>query len=282
MFHSFQAGHLFISLAIALSLVQGCRPGRTSHIRVSGSTSIHPIMKAVSKVYMKENDVNITLRAEGSKTGIIDLIEKKTDIATSSSKMDPALRDMARAKGIKLKEFIFARDMVLAIVHPSNPVKALSLEQVKSIFSGSTKTWNEVGGASGEITVVVRDTDSGTREVWDHAVMEPNALLEGCDSLKSNSDVVAYVAKHPSAIGYISYDYLNPEIRAVSIDGVAPTPKTAATQKYPILRNLYLYVNGNAFSVDLKEFVIFLLGNKAQNIIKDNGFIPLYPLAVDE
>ena len=271
-----------ISLAIGLFVIQGCPANKPSTIRISGSTSILPIMEIVSRIYMKNNKVNIALDAKGSKSGIIDLIEKRCDIATSSSKIASVLIDMAKSKEIKLNEFVFARDMILVIVHPSNPIKNLSIEQVKSIFSGSIKTWNGVGDASGKIAVVLRESGSGTREVWDNIITEPNVSLEGSVILKSNSDVVAYTAKHPNAIGYISYDYINPEIRAVSINGILPTPETAANQKYPILRNLYLYVDDNSFSVVFKQFIIFLLSNKGQNILKANGFIPLYPLSIGE
>jgi phosphate transport system substrate-binding protein len=88
------------------------------------------------------------------------------------------------------------------------------------------------------------------------------------------------VAKHPSAIGYISHGYINNEIKTISINGVKPTLEKAESRKYPIHRNLYLYVNEKKFSYEVKTFIIYLISSEGQEIVKESGFIPLYPLSL--
>ena len=269
--------YITILLFITLIFPVGCSEKAKSNVIINGSTTVYPILHRVSAAYMKKKDVNIVLRSEGSKTGISALIGGQCDIATSSFKIAPSLVEKAESKNTNLKEFIFAYDMIVPIIHPSNPVQNLSLDQLRAIFSGSIETWSEVGGKSEKILLVHRNTSSGTREVWNKIVIKSENAPRTHVFLQSNSKVLAYVATNHSAIGYISFGYVNNDIKAISVNGIEPSVKNAVNKKYPIQRNLYLYVVDGNFSNEMKSFIIYLLSSEGQELVKQSGFIPLYP-----
>lgn len=267
---------IFLCFALISSI--GCSEKAKPSIMINGSTTEYPILDMVSVAYMKKMNVNIVLQPEGSRNGIRTLIDGQCDIAMSSTKIAQLLMEEAESKRINLKEFIFAYDIIVPIIHPSNPVQDLSLDQLRAIFTGSIETWSEFSGKSDKILVVHRNTSSGTRAVWDGTVIKSENAPEDHVYLQSNSEVLAYVAANHSAIGYISFGYVNNDIQTISVNGIQPTLQNAVNKKYPIQRSLYLYIAEENFSYEMKSFVIYLLSSEGQKIVKQSGFIPLYPL----
>ncbi len=186
---------------------------------------------------------------------------------------DKLLTDAA-SKGIQIKGFPFAFDMIVPIVHPSNPINHLSMEQLRSIYAGKIDSWTAVGGRTAPIDLVVRASTSGTGEVWKRIVLRSSRLKEGRIVQNSNSGVLAYVAEHPDAIGYVSFAILNHEVKPLSVNNVAPTTNNAIQNKYPIVRQLSLYVVEKNLSQFLKSLLVFVLGSKGREIAKESGFIP--------
>jgi len=129
---------------------------------------------------------------------------------------------------------------------------------------------------------VHRNTSSGTRKVWEKIVTNSENAPKDHVVLQSNSEVLAYVATNHSAIGYISFGYVNNDIKMISVNSIKPTLENAAIQKYPLHRPLYLYVEDRNFSYEMKSFIIFLLSSEGQEIVKQSGFIPLYPLSLEK
>lgn len=252
----------------------GCTPKEHPKMAIAGSTTILPFMNRISALYEAENKVEIQTSAGGSLTGIKTLIAGKCDLAMCSSPIGATLRTDARTNGVKLKEISFAYDMIVPIVHPSNPVHNLSLDQLTRIYTGSIPSWAMVGGKPESIEVVTRGPLSGTRRVWNRRILKAKNLKKEAIGQESNSGVLAYVAEHPNAIGYVSYAILNHEVKPLSINDTAPTVQNAKNRRYPIVRPLYLYVNENALSYDLKSLIVFILSPKGQAIVKESGFIP--------
>jgi len=277
MFTVFSAKRWIFSLFVCClaSAFLGCAEKPDATITICGSTTAYPIIKMAAERYMQKKNIMIKIHCDGSKDGLKALTNGTSDIAVSSSKVSIGIVSDAESNGLRLQEFVFAHDMIVPIIHPTNPVENLSLDQLNAIFSGSIERWDEVGGKGNKILVVGRDNSSGTGEVWDKIVIKTGTIREDHVTLHTNSDVLAYVAKHPDAVGYISFAYSNPEIKIISVNGVEPTIENARDKTYPILRNVYLYVNEKSFSYEMKSFIIYLLCNEGQEIVEENGLIPL-------
>ncbi|MDZ7696083.1 MAG: phosphate ABC transporter substrate-binding protein [Deltaproteobacteria bacterium] len=251
----------------------GCSKDK-QEIRVAGSTTIRPFMKRVSDYYAEKGDLDIRITSGGSMKGIVSLIAGQCDIAMCSSPIPDRLRIDARSKGINIKSFAFAHDMIVPIVHPSNPINNLTLGQLRDIYTGAIESWSGLGGRPDFIETVTRSSSSGTAEVWKNVILPSNALKIGGVVESSNSGVLAYVAEHPDAIGYVSFAILNHEVKPLSINGVPPTVNSAKQGKYPILRPLYLYVDEDNLSYDVKSLIVFVLSARGQQVVSQCGLIP--------
>jgi phosphate transport system substrate-binding protein len=254
-------------------IVAGCSTEPTSTIRIFGSTTIEPFMKKAIKEYDKAGRVQFEVTAMGSNEGIDSLIAGKCDVAMSSMELTLDQVNEAKKKGISLKPFLLGYDIIVPIVHPSNKVTNLSLAQLKDVYMGKLLRWSAVGGEDTVINVVDRVRSSGTYEVWHHNLIPDANLTDSFTVSQTNSSVLAYVAGHPNAIGYISAAYLNPDVRPLKIDGIAVTEDEFLLSNYHLKRPIYLYVNEANLNVELKSLVMFcIVDERGRKILNDSGF----------
>ena len=122
---------------------------------IKGSTTVLPIAQKVGEAFMKQNpDVELSISGGGSGNGIKAIIDGTTDIADASRFIKDKEVKLAIEKGSYPVPFRVAYDCIIPIVHPSNNVKNLSLDQLKGIYKGEIKNWKEVGGPDLKIVVV--------------------------------------------------------------------------------------------------------------------------------
>jgi phosphate transport system substrate-binding protein len=267
-------GSIFI--ATLLLILAGCiEEGETKTLKIAGSTTVLPIVQRAAEEFMKIHpDVDIRVSGGGSSVGIRQVGEGSVDIGMASRE----LKSSEREKYPDLVQYVIAKDGIAIIVHPSNPVSNLSLEQIRGIYNGTYKNWNELGGEDEKITVVGRDTASGTREFfWEH-VMKKEKERDDMLEMNSNGAVHDKVATTPSAIGYVGLGYVDEEVKAIKIwyNGklVEPTIENVKNGEYPIARNLNLFTKGGAKGL-VKDFIDFILSEEGQQIVEEEGFVPL-------
>ncbi len=259
-------------LMIALMLAVGLFAQK---LTIQGSTTVLPIAQHTAEVYMDNNpDADITVRGGGSGTGIAALIDRSTDIASSSRAMKAKEIKTVREKGGNPVGTIIARDGIAIIVHPDNKIGNISRQDLKAIFTGKTTRWDKVGGSGGAIVVVSRDAASGTFEVFNEKVLGTAKLTDAALIMASNLEIARTVEQTPGAIGYIGFGYLADKVKAITVDGVMPSEATVRNNSYPLSRSLYMYTNGKPKGL-AKEFIDFVLSDPGQKIVKEEGFIPI-------
>lgn len=267
-------------IVLASLLAQACllpaRAEAADEIVINGSTTVLPIMQKVSESYMAANpNVHIALSGGGSGNGIKALLDGLADVAMSSRDIKPSEKELAAKKGVQPVRTAVAIDALVPVVNPKNAVAALSLAQLKDIYTGKIANWKEVGGADAPIVVVSRDTSSGTYETWESLVMKkakvmPRALLQA-----SNGAVEQAVATNPNAIGYVGLGYLAPSIKGLRIGAVAASADTALSGEWPLSRELYVFTNGEPAGA-AGALVRYLLDPaKGQKAVREVGFVPL-------
>jgi len=242
---------------------------------INGSTTVLPIGQAAAEKFMEAYpDTTVSVSGGGSGNGIKALIDGTTDIAMSSRFIKDKEVAMAVEKGRYPVPFAVAVDALLPVVHPSNPVKDLTIEQLRDIYLGKIKNWKEVGGPDKRIVAVTRDTSSGTFEVWEEKVMDKKRISPRALVVASNGAMVQTVAGNPAAIGYIGIGYLNDSVKAIAVGGIEGTPKAALDGSYPISRYLFMFTQGWPTGTALK-FINFVLSDAGQEIVASTGFIPV-------
>ena len=244
---------------------------------IKGSTTVLPIAQKVAEAYMKENPaVKITISGGGSGNGIKALIDGTTDIADSSRFIKDKEVKLAVEKGAYPVPFAVAYDCIAPVVHSSNSVTNLTMDQLKAIYMGKVKNWNEVGGPDRKIVVISRDTSSGTYEVWEEKVMKKEKVYPGALLQASNGAVVQAVARNKNAIGYIGIGYLNANVKQVMVNNIKGSEKTTLDGTYPISRPLYMFTRGWPKG-DALNFINYVLHpQKGQKYVIKAGYVPLY------
>ncbi|MBN1308489.1 MAG: phosphate ABC transporter substrate-binding protein [Chitinispirillaceae bacterium] len=266
--------------AISLMALVQCGNNEKTTVRIYGSTTIEPIIKRATQEYGRRSNTHFVINAVGSKSGIDSLIEGACDIAISSMEIAPEQITRAKEKAVSLKPFLLGYDVIVPIVHPSNPISDITCDQLKEIYAGLIHRWSAMGGADTVIDVVERAVSSGTYCVWHHDVMPPQEKADSFTVRASNSAVLAYIAEHTNAIGYISAAYLNPEVKPLKLNGIAIAENDSLLSEYHLKRPLFLYVNEERFNQAAKSLVMFLIINEqGRKLLREEGFFSSFTLA---
>lgn len=267
----------FIVTAFAIVVFCTTPVALAGKLVIKGSTTVLPIAQKVAEAYMKENPgTSISISGGGSGNGIKAIIDGTTDIADSSRFIKDKEVKLAMEKGTYPVPFRVAYDCIVPIVHPSNPVKNLTMDQLKAIYKGEVKYWKEVGGPNKKIVVISRDTSSGTYEVWEGKVMKKERVYPGALLQASNGAVAQAVAKNKYAVGYIGLGYLNKDVRALTVNSVTGSSGTTLDGTFPISRPLFMFTQGWPEG-DIVKFLNYVLRpDKGQKLVGEAGFVPLY------
>ena len=244
---------------------------------IKGSTTVLPIAQKVAEAYMQEYpELKITISGGGSGNGIRAIIDGTTDIADSSRFIKEKEVKHAIEKTVYPVPFRVAYDCIVPVVHTSNTLTNISLDQLKAIYQGKIKNWKDVGGDNRIIVVISRDTSSGTYEVWHKKVLKKERVFPGALLQASNGAIAQIVAKNKNAIGYIGIGYLNDNVKPLLVNGIKGTVATTLNGTFPISRPLFMFTNGWPAG-DVLKFINYVLDpQKGQTLVKDAGFVPLY------
>jgi phosphate transport system substrate-binding protein len=290
---------LFVAVFLCLWALAGCRAeggdtavtaGETVSraIQNKGSDTLVNIALAWAETYRDvDPSVSIAVTGGGSGTGIAALINGTVDIANASRPMKDKEIEEAQANGIEPVEHVVAIDALAVIIHPDNPVDALTIDQLADIYTGRIKNWQEVGGKDAPIVLLSRETNSGTHvyfleevvrkgEKENEDIFAPQTLL-----MPSSVGITSELRRNPNAIGYDGLGYVDPAHEKVlsiapNADSpyVPPTAETAAAGEYPLSRPLFMYTAGEPSGV-LAEYLDWIFSLAGQEIVAQLGFVPL-------
>ncbi len=257
-----------LALAAAAGCFSACSRGNSgTEIIVAGSTSVQPFADRWAEAFLKSRPgCFVNVQGGGSSAGIQAALSGAADIGTSSRELKPDERS--------LNEIVVARDGLAVIVHPSNPVRGLSREEVRLVFSGEIPSWKYLGGEDRAITVVTREEGSGTRGAFQELVMGKVRIARGAIVEDSNGTVREIVAGDPNAIGYISLGLVSERVRALPLDGAIPGEAAIRDGSYKLIRPFLFVTQGPPKGI-CRDFVEFVLSPEGQELIRKEGLLPV-------
>lgn len=255
----------------------------SEYIENKGSDTIVNLALAWAEEYqILHPEVRISVTGGGSGTGISALMSGTVDIANASRQIKSEEVTEAQAIGIEPIEFVIARDAIAVIVHPSNPIQQLTLQQISDIYSGKIDNWSQLGGEDRPIVRLSRESNSGTHVYFLETVLrlgdDENKTLFSTDTLllPSSEGIISEVRDNPNAIGYDGLGYVIPEVKVLAVakeEGgafVMPTIETVNDGTYPISRDLYMYTGGEPTGAT-KEYLDWILSPEAQDTVMELG-----------
>lgn len=247
--------------------------GATESITVAGSTTCLPIAEQAAEHFKEETGIGVLVSGLGSSAGIEAVSTGTAEIATSSRGLN------AQEAMLSLTTIPVAHDGIAVIVNTENPVQNLTVEQLRAIYEGTITNWSEVGGEDLPIQLVNRDEASGTREAFKSIVMDGSPFDRRAAVLSGTGQVRDVVSRSRGAIGYISMGfveskYAQTSVRALSVNGVAPSEGSIATGEYPISRDLYFFTKGEPTGAT-EDYIDYVLSDEMDDEIREAGFIPV-------
>ena len=238
-------------------------------VSTDGSTSMEKVIGALKETFESQNaGVEVTYNPTGSGSGIQAVQEGRCDIGLSSR----YLKEEEMSAG--LTETILAYDGIAVIVNHENTIADLTLEQIADIFTGEITNWSQLGGSDMEIVLIGREAGSGTRGGFEEIVGVED-ICSYRQELTSTGDVITAVSQNPGAVGYASLASAKDTVKAVSVDGIAPSEKTVKNETYAIQRPFVLVTrDGAELSETAQAFFAYITSGAANEIISSAGVVP--------
>ena len=253
---------------LALSMLAGCGSTKTTgSVATDGSTSMEKVIGALGEAFQNDTGISFTYNPTGSGSGIKAVQEGRCDIGLSSRHLK------AEELEAGLSGNILAYDGIAIIVNPENPVSDLSLETIAKIYTGEITNWSEVGGNDVEIVLIGREAGSGTRDGFE-SITDTEDACQYRQELTSTGDVITTVSQNPGAIGYASVASVKDTVKALTVDGVAPTEATIKDGSYVVQRPFVLVTKSDAdLSEAAQKFFDYITSADANEIIAAAGVV---------
>jgi phosphate transport system substrate-binding protein len=254
-------------LALAV-LVGASACARSQHaLTLAGSTSLQPYAERWADAFnVSRPDLPMYIQGGGSTAGVQAAISGAAQIGMASRRLTPA--EAGRVDAIPV-----ARDGLAIVVHPTNPLVNLTLEEARAIYSGVASNWRVLGGPDLPITVITREEGSGTRAAFEELVMHGHRIAASALVQDSTGAVRQMVASDPAAVGYISLGLVDGTVKAVALGGVTASEAEIDAGRYPLVRP-FLFVVPKDPSPAARAFIEWVTGPEGRALTRREGLLP--------
>lgn len=282
-----------VALTLVLLLaaaITGCDSGPSQQsapvqtLSIKGSDTMVHLVSSWTEEFMKAHaDIDVSVTGGGSGTGIASLINGTTDICAASRGMKEKEQNMAKERNISPVEISVARDGIVMVVHPENPVNSLTIDQLRLIYTGKVTNWKEVGGSDSPILLLSRESSSGTFVFFQEHVLNKEDFSSSARLLAGTSALVQSVAADRGAIAYVGLGFAaeaKTSVKTLGVQGadqpnpVLPTEETIRSGAYAVSRPLFFYTNGTPTKT-AQQFIDFCLSPAGQQIVRETGYVPV-------
>jgi phosphate transport system substrate-binding protein len=251
-------------------LLGGCRRDAQQSLTLAGSTSLQPLAERWADAFHRRRpDMRIAVQGGGSTAGVRAAMSGAAQIGMAS-------RVLTSEESRNVRSVAVARDGIALIVHPENPVRDLSLTQIRSLYAGRIVSWGQLGGRDVRATLITREDGSGTRAAFESLVMSGHPILASALVSDSTGAVRQMVGSDPAALGYISIGLVDHSVRALRIAGVMADEANIDSGRYPLVRP-FLFVLPGRGDPRTRDFMSWLAGPEARAITRGEGMLPPSP-----
>lgn len=269
----------------------GCSPrsrsGRVEDSLTSGRILVvcspdawEPIERARSAFQALYPQAAVELRGGTSREAVSALFAAECDLAVITRELLPEERAAAARGGLELEGYQIARDAVVVVVNPANPVENLALQDLRGIYRGEIARWSELGGEARPIRVVIQPPDADITAFFLDAVMGGEAITASSIYATSDSTVRARVRDDPGAIGYLTLGGLREDqarsLRVAPLPGMRywkPDLEAIHRGDYPLSRSVHNYVRADGPPL-ANGFITFITSRDGQKIVHEAGLVP--------
>ncbi|HMP72897.1 MAG TPA: phosphate ABC transporter substrate-binding protein [Kiritimatiellia bacterium] len=263
--------HLAVVLIALLPL---CAMAET--IRVKGSNTFGEELgpRLINAYRVVNTALTIELEHEGSQSGIAALLDRATDIATSTRPLSEDEVRLAASRNIDIESHVIGYYGISVILHAGNPVRNLTDRHVHDLFSGGITNWKNVGGPDLPVVVMIRDPSSGTYLGFQELALKGSSYREDALTFLSYFDIAEAVAAEPGAIGFIGMSFEAEGILPVSINGIPGNFISVIEGLYPYARQIRFMTLRRDTPRSAMRFISYVQSRRGQAILEDMGYVP--------
>lgn len=248
-------------------LVEACQRPTHAGLTLAGSTSVQPLAERWADHYIERgSQQHINVQGGGSTAGVRAAASGAAQLGMVSRALTPD--EARRVRGITV-----ARDGIALIVHPSNRIDQLTLEQVRALYAGDVRRWQQLAGANREVTLITREEGSGTRAAFESLVMNKRRIMASALVSDSTGAVSQMVGSDPAALGYISIGLVDSSVKALRIGGVDASEANIDAGRYPLVRP-FLFVTAAQPGAATQDFIAWITGPQGREITRREGMLP--------
>ncbi len=205
------------------------------------------------------------------------LIRNELDVALVSRKVTDEETRAALSSGLALGEHLVGFDALAIVVHSDNPVSELSMADLRAVFTGKIRDWRALEGTPGRIVPLLRPEELGEHYAFRALVLGPEDRYLETETVLQSRDLAERVQRDRGAISYVAFAEVASNkalrIRTAEEPGMAPSTTSIRSQRYPLVRGLYLYTRGPARGL-AREFVTYVT-TRGQSALGAAGLVAL-------
>ena len=250
-------------------------------VTIKGSDTLLGLSQKWAEAYKAQHpETAIQVAGGGAAAAFAALADKKLDIALVSRSMRYKEADACVAAfGQRPPEYKVAVSGLAVYVNATNPVKALTYDELFSIYSGQRNNWKEFdGGENLDISVYAQPTNSVHGELFNEEVLAGKVSSTAVPQL-GDSELLKAIANDPKSIGYGALiQFAGVRLvsikRAFSSKPMLPSEANITDRTYPISRFVYCYVSPTANQAETKAYLDWIRSDAGQQIAKDAGVFP--------
>jgi phosphate transport system substrate-binding protein len=242
-------------------------------IVVRGSSTLQPVVEKWAGFFgQTEGAPAFDIAATGTSEGIDDLLAGRADISMASRPLSEEELAAARDKGLAIRETTVARMGIAVIVNRENQVSSIAVGKIAEIFAGEILSWQAVGGPD-EPVIVVRKDSGWSPDFFRRRIMGDKRFVEDSVMVDSKEGVVAEVASRPWSIGVTGMPEAIPALDRVNLIRL-DSDTSDEDSTYALSRPLFFFTIKDSQSI--RNFLDYVVGKKAQEMIVDTGFYPAH------
>ncbi len=286
---------LLLVTVIIFSMITATYANSAEKITTAGSSTVRPIVDKAAKAFKKTHpDISFIIGGGGSSHGVKAAGTGEVNIGQASRN----IKDKEMKAYPDIVPFKIGLDGIAIIINSTNPINAITKQQVQEIYTGKITNWKDVGGNDAPIILISKEEGRSTLELFlKYFSMEVQEQGSGHDAVMlhkkkgakafgiktarligPNNEAIANVSTKPNSIAYVSVGTAQEiakkgaRIKLLDLDGVPATIANVGNETYPLRRPLHILTNGNP-SGRVKQFIDFMLSNEGQNIVESLEFI---------
>jgi phosphate transport system substrate-binding protein len=200
--------NICFAIMIASAAVSAGNLAGATELRVSGAATVaRGIIIPNQAAIEKETGLTLIVTANGDGNGLKDLYAGRSDIAMVAAPMGISEKTINKASpgSVSIADFQLApvgKTIIRFVVNAANPVKSLSVAQVRDIFTGKVTSWKDVGGNDAPIVVVAEAPGLGTRTNVEASFLGGEPITANARTMQALVQVIQVAAQMPNAISY--------------------------------------------------------------------------------